>query len=353
MEVVKDEISKHLRNERDGIALRFSKYFLILGGLYGTARLLHWLLEFPSSLYYVNVWMMGIAGALVFNATALFGETFVLEFRLRSQSVEQKIASLERRLASLGEPLELHLDAISKTFNTGSVRSEGVRADSVKKEVADEQEVLLAKYRASAERGERWGQHNLGVAYNNGKVVPKDNVQAAYWYRKAADQGDTAAQFFLADIMTGREGVEADYPEAARLYQMVANAAHTYSPLAEYYLGNLYADANSTIKDFREAIKWWQEAAKHGQTLASREIGGLFEKGVEGIIQNFEEAYFWYYVAVGDQDPKEVREYQINDRDSMARRLNPELRRQVQERATRWLEGERSVPVIAEAKQSA
>ena len=35
-------------------------------------------------------------------------------------------------------------------------------------------------------------QKNLGTMYYNGQGVPQDYAQAAYWYRKAADQGDAA-----------------------------------------------------------------------------------------------------------------------------------------------------------------
>jgi TPR repeat protein len=35
---------------------------------------------------------------------------------------------------------------------------------------------------------------NLGVMYANGDGVPQDFAEAAKWFRKAADQGDTEAQ---------------------------------------------------------------------------------------------------------------------------------------------------------------
>lgn len=38
------------------------------------------------------------------------------------------------------------------------------------------------------------GQYELGLKYENGDGVPRDYLQAASWYRKAADQGDANAQ---------------------------------------------------------------------------------------------------------------------------------------------------------------
>ena len=37
-------------------------------------------------------------------------------------------------------------------------------------------------------------QFNLGGMYNYGKGVPKDAVQAVFWYRKSAEQGNSMGQ---------------------------------------------------------------------------------------------------------------------------------------------------------------
>lgn len=42
----------------------------------------------------------------------------------------------------------------------------------------------------------------LGSSYLTGKGVPKDPVQSAYWFRKAADQGDAGAQNELGYFYT-------------------------------------------------------------------------------------------------------------------------------------------------------
>src|SRR3954452_20317793 len=46
-------------------------------------------------------------------------------------------------------------------------------------------------YIKAAENGDRQAQHQLGVDYDFGSEgAAKDSVKAAYWFRKAADQGD-------------------------------------------------------------------------------------------------------------------------------------------------------------------
>jgi len=52
----------------------------------------------------------------------------------------------------------------------------------------------LRDTRAAAERGNAAAQYNLGVMYEDGRGVTRDDAQAAAWYRKAADQGDAVAK---------------------------------------------------------------------------------------------------------------------------------------------------------------
>ena len=51
--------------------------------------------------------------------------------------------------------------------------------------------------RKAAEQGDSMAQFNLGLMYDNGRGVPQDNTEAAKWYRKAAEQGYANAQFNL------------------------------------------------------------------------------------------------------------------------------------------------------------
>jgi TPR repeat protein len=48
-------------------------------------------------------------------------------------------------------------------------------------------------YRKAADAGDGVGMMNVGVMYANGRGVPRDDAQAAIWYRKAADAGDADA----------------------------------------------------------------------------------------------------------------------------------------------------------------
>ncbi len=44
-------------------------------------------------------------------------------------------------------------------------------------------------WRKAAEQGDANAQCSLGMAYDNGTGVPKDSAKAVNWVRKAAEQG--------------------------------------------------------------------------------------------------------------------------------------------------------------------
>lgn len=76
----------------------------------------------------------------------------------------------------------------------------------------------------------------LGLAYRQGNGVDKDYYLAAYWMKKAADNGNVFAAYNLAGMYASARGVCLDYAEASRLYQLAASKGHT---IAHRYFGKL------------------------------------------------------------------------------------------------------------------
>jgi len=67
---------------------------------------------------------------------------------------------------------------------------------------------------ADAHSGDALAQALLGYCYANGEDVPKDEVQAVFWWRKAAEQGLAAAQFRLGLAYRQGAGVPKDAAQA-------------------------------------------------------------------------------------------------------------------------------------------
>jgi len=58
---------------------------------------------------------------------------------------------------------------------------------------------------------------NLGFMFGSGRGVTQSEVEAAEWYRKAADQGNEIAQCNLGSFHEEGRGVAQSDEEAARL----------------------------------------------------------------------------------------------------------------------------------------
>jgi TPR repeat protein len=69
-------------------------------------------------------------------------------------------------------------------------------------------------YRKAADQGHAGAQNNLGYMYCQGQGVPQDYAEAARWFRKAADQGDAEAQYNLGIMYDQGQGVPQDYVQA-------------------------------------------------------------------------------------------------------------------------------------------
>ena len=52
----------------------------------------------------------------------------------------------------------------------------------------------------AAEQGDSTAQYMLGFCYAKGEGVAQDKTKAAYWYEKAAEQGDEMAKDALAKL---------------------------------------------------------------------------------------------------------------------------------------------------------
>jgi TPR repeat protein len=116
----------------------------------------------------------------------------------------------------------------------------------------------VAEYRKAAEQGDASAQYKLGVCYDSGEGVAKDEMEAVKWWRKAAEQGDAMAQFDLGVCYDSGEGVAKDKIEAVKWWRKAAEQG--YAP-AQFNLGNSYAQGEGVVKDTVEAYKWFNLAS--------------------------------------------------------------------------------------------
>jgi TPR repeat protein len=83
-------------------------------------------------------------------------------------------------------------------------------------------------YRKAAEQGNSNAQFNLAVLYENGRGSAVDFAQANHWYREAVAQGDALAIGNLGMLYMRGQGVQAD--KIAGLALLLLSATMDNSP---------------------------------------------------------------------------------------------------------------------------
>ncbi len=106
--------------------------------------------------------------------------------------------------------------------------------------------LAVKEFRGAAEKGDADSQFNIGLMYEQGIGVSKNEVEAAAWYRKSAEQGNSNAQYNLAV---------------------------------------LYENGRGTKVDFAQALQWYRKAAAQGDELAVGNLGMLYVRG-QGVNEN-------------------------------------------------------------------
>jgi TPR repeat protein len=106
-----------------------------------------------------------------------------------------------------------------------------------------------------------------------------------------AQMGDVRAINNLGLLWARGIGVPApDYKEAMRWWKEAARRGYTVSM---NNLGLLYASGHGVEQDYAQAFKWWEMSAEAGDPWAMNSIGDLYENG-QGVEQSYARALEWY-----------------------------------------------------------
>lgn len=145
-------------------------------------------------------------------------------------------------------------------------------------------------YRKAGDQGDADAQLNLGLMYQDGQGVPKNDAEATRWLRKAADRRVAVAQFQIGWMYDNGQGVQQSNAEAMRWYR---RAADQRVVAAQFNLGIMYATGQGVPKDYAEAARWYRKAADQGDATAQFNLGVMYRDG-EGVPQDYDEAVQWF-----------------------------------------------------------
>ena len=107
-------------------------------------------------------------------------------------------------------------------------------------------------------------QYRIGQLFVDGLGVDRDCLQAAFWYRKSAEQGHSSGQYNLGFMYEGGQGVPQDYTQAAFWYRKSAEQGYSK---AQSNLGSMYHRGQGVPQDDTQASSWFHKAAEQGVHL--------------------------------------------------------------------------------------
>lgn len=127
-------------------------------------------------------------------------------------------------------------------------------------------------YFKAANLGYLAAQNNLGVMYQNGDGVPRDDEEAIKWYQKAAEQEDAHAQYNLGWMYEHGRGVSKDNDLADRWFKKAARQGHTQ---AQYTLG---------LNNAQKYVSSQEQKKSSAATMKEQETSWIGKKVEKGLI---------------------------------------------------------------------
>jgi len=122
--------------------------------------------------------------------------------------------------------------------------------------------LAVGYYRRAAEMGDAEAQWSLGLMYQFGLGVEKDDIEAFRLYELSANLGNTFGQYYLAMMYLFGDGIPRDDYEAFRLLNLAAGQRNV---VAELYLGYMYEAGMGIEQSDAEAVRLFHAAADQGE----------------------------------------------------------------------------------------
>lgn len=141
-------------------------------------------------------------------------------------------------------------------------------------------------YEKAAEQGNTEAEFWTGRCYYFGEGVEKNVKESIKWYQKAAAKNHPRAQNGLACCYYEGEGVEEDLQKAAELWRKSAEQGYE---VAQFNLANCYYNGEGVEQNIQKAIELWSKSAEQGCAGAQFALAACYSNG-EGVEKNLQKA---------------------------------------------------------------
>jgi len=229
----------------------------------------------------VPVWIYGVAAAVVLVGGLLW-------WNASSSATSDDNPTFETSTAPLATEMTMAAMATADScFEVGNSHYNGLNG------TPQDYKQAAYWYMKSAELGNSFAQNLLGYMYQNGQGVETNLPQAITWFEASARQGNAEGQKNLGYMYYLGTGVQKDYPTAMKWFMASAEQGNAES---RANLGVMYEEGLGVAIDNKEAMKWYLRAANQGYARAQYYVGTMYVVG-KGTEQSQTKAIQWYKLA--------------------------------------------------------
>jgi hypothetical protein len=184
-------------------------------------------------------------------------------------------------------------------------------------------------WKSLAGQGSPPARFGLGELYSRGLGVPRDDQEAARWYRLAASGGYVPAQSRLASIYDEGRGVPQNLAIAMKWYRKAALQGDLSARIS---LGLIYFNGRGVPRNHQQAARWFQLAAEQGDALAQYNLGLIYSNGLDAALKDDVQAMIWFIIAekAGNAEARKSHE-------TLAAGLSQEQLRKAEKSAQDWM----------------
>lgn len=147
-------------------------------------------------------------------------------------------------------------------------------------------------YEKAAENGNGEAMARLSDFYIEGKGGrPKDYNKAMEWIKKSVAKGDAFGYSNMGFMYCFGYAVSKNYDEAIKWFRKAADLNNDWG-LCQ--MGHVYYSGYGKDKNYVEALKWYKKAADLGSSGGMCYCGYVYYKGGYGITKDLKEAFNWF-----------------------------------------------------------
>ena len=154
----------------------------------------------------------------------------------------------------------------------------------------------------NALRGYGDDQLQLGICFQLGEHVTKNEKEAVRWYKKSMNQGYYQAYQALGLCYADGIGVKADANQAIRLFKQGIAKGDKY---CYFRLANIYYDGNGVPLNYASAAYYYKLGAEKGDKYSKWMLGYCYLHG-QGLTENRSEGMRWIKAAASDGCEKAI-----------------------------------------------